>query len=229
MTKKEKYLVALEHCHEWVNVAEWAVKVGELYPDLLEQANAQAQGQTRDTTGERELAARISSHIAEGSYNGKLEIDASERPRKVRLIKVEEQKEHQQKELEEDVAPLKRNDIIKFAEVKFSSEESYRVEEFTAISSQLKKFFTLNFEVDHAGALLNPETPGDHHPDNMQLLLKEHNRSKSNKNWTRFSYEEQVSYIETAVQLQSLISSRLGVEMHDGILASLMKRLKEVY
>jgi hypothetical protein len=35
----EKYLDALRAVDDWVTVSEWAVNVGELYPDLLEKAN----------------------------------------------------------------------------------------------------------------------------------------------------------------------------------------------
>ena len=42
MTKTKKYLEALKTFDDWTIVSEWAVRVGELYPDLLEAANAQA-------------------------------------------------------------------------------------------------------------------------------------------------------------------------------------------
>jgi hypothetical protein len=42
MTKSQKYLEALKTFDDWVIVSEWAVRVGELYPDILEAANKQA-------------------------------------------------------------------------------------------------------------------------------------------------------------------------------------------
>jgi exopolyphosphatase/pppGpp-phosphohydrolase len=42
MTKTQKYLEALKTFDDWVIVSEWAVRVGELYPDILEAANEQA-------------------------------------------------------------------------------------------------------------------------------------------------------------------------------------------
>jgi hypothetical protein len=64
----------------------------------------------------------------------------------------------------------------------------------------------LDFEVDHSQALLNPDSPGKHHPDNLQLLLKSHNGKKHSKNWERFSLEEQVEYITTAINLQKIVA-----------------------
>lgn len=62
----EKYLEALKTFDGFVTVSEWAVKFGEMYPELLEKANKEAQNQKNDTTGLREIAARISSRLATG-------------------------------------------------------------------------------------------------------------------------------------------------------------------
>jgi len=91
MTKTQKYLEALKTFDDWVIVSEWAVRVGELYPDILEAANEQASNQANETTGLRELAARISSRLSIGGFS-EVEIDDSERPRRVRYIS-EAQKE----------------------------------------------------------------------------------------------------------------------------------------
>ncbi len=40
MTKAQKYLKALKTFDDWVIVSEWATKVGEVYPGLLDEANA---------------------------------------------------------------------------------------------------------------------------------------------------------------------------------------------
>ena len=78
-------------------------------------------------------------------------------------------------------------------------------------------------------ALLNVEKSGPHHPDNLQLLLKTHNSQKNNANWQRFSIQEQIDYITAAVNLQSLLATRLDVEHVPSILDSLFERLKAVY
>lgn len=40
MTKVQKYLESLKSFDNWVIVSEWSVRVGELYPDLLEDASS---------------------------------------------------------------------------------------------------------------------------------------------------------------------------------------------
>ena len=76
MTKTQKYLEALKTFDDWVIVSEWAMRVGELYPDILEAANEQAINQANETTGLRELAARISSRLSTGGFP-EVEIDDS--------------------------------------------------------------------------------------------------------------------------------------------------------
>ncbi len=225
----EKYLDALSQTSEWLTVSEWACKVADVYPDLLVAADAQAAKQKNDTTGLREIAARLSSRLSSGGFGASVEVDASERPKKVRFLTVVEQKEHEAQEVEEDLAPLRRIDIIKRDSEQLSVAEQYRIDEFEAISRQLKTYFGLDFEVDHASALLNPKTPGKHHPDNLQLLLKNHNGKKNASNWPRFSFAEQNQYIEAAITLQSLVAVRMNVEVVSSVKDSLLQRLEAVY
>ncbi|RLA48422.1 MAG: HNH endonuclease [Gammaproteobacteria bacterium] len=229
MNITEKYLEALKAIGDWVIISEWAIRFGESYPEILEKAEKEAVNQANETTGLREIAARMSSSISRGAYAGRVEIDDSERPRKVRYLPKEQQAAHLEQDINDDVAPLRRDELIKLAAGAFSAHEQYRVEEFEAISKQLKQFFGLAFEVDHSEALLNPSTPGKHHPSNLQLLLKAHNSKKNNKNWPRFSLDEQIAYIETAIKLQSLVATRFEIEMETEVLGALMARLKGIY
>lgn len=228
-TINDKYLHALSLTSDWLTVSEWACKVVEVYPDLLVAADAQAAKQKNDTTGLREIAARLSSRLSSGGFGASVEVDASERPKKVRFLSAVEQKEHEAQEVEEDLAPLRRIDIIKRDSEQLSVAEQYRIDEFEAISRQLKTYFGLDFEVDHATALLNPKTPGKHHPDNLQLLLKTHNGKKNANNWPRFSFAEQKQYIEAAITLQSLVASRMNVQVETSVLISLINRLEAVF
>ena len=229
MNIREKYLHALEEINDWVSVSDWAVKVGELYPDLLEKADEEAKNQANETTGLREIAARIGSAIAHGAYVDHIEIDASERPRRIRYVSREEHDANVSNEIDEDVAPLKRGEIIKVAENSMTNSEKYRVDEFDAIAKQLKRYFGLDFEVDHAEALLNSEQPGKHHPDNMQLILKAHNAKKNNNNWQRFILEDQIRYIQSVIDTQGIVASRLEIEITPDVLGSLVERLEKVY
>ena len=225
----ETYLDALKMINDWATVSEWAIKVGEQYPDILEKADREARAYANPSTGLGEIAARISSSISRGAYQGVLEIDDSERPRRVRFLTEEESKAHEEKELEEDLEPITRNQKIKQEFDCLSVKEKYRLDELSAIINQLRQFFNLDFELEHAQALLNRSAPGRHHPDNIQLLLKSHNRMKSSNNWTRFSIEEQIEYILSAVSLQKMISKRMGIEIDDSVIESLLSRLRAVY
>jgi len=228
MRIQDKYLQAIEDCDDWLTVSEWAVKVGELFPDILQKAEEDALNQRNETTGLREIAARISSRLSAGSFEN-VEIDTSERPKKVRYLSYEEKTEHVDINIEEDIAPLKRNDIIKQHTASLTINELYRIDELEAISRQIKTYFSLDFEVDHSQALLNPDAPGKHHPDNLQLLLKNHNGKKHSKNWARFSFDEQVEYIVTAIKLQEIVAERLEVKLDPSVLTLLIQRLKGVY
>ena len=229
MSMRSKYLDVLKTFDDWVIVSEWAQRFGEIHPDLLEKANQEAENQANDTTGLREIAARISSVISNGAYDNQIEVDTSERPRKVRFLTEDLRTEHESQEIEEDVAPLRRDEIIRLAMQSMSSNDKYRTSEFDAIAKQLKIFFGLDFEVDHANALLNKVEPGAHHPDNFQLLLKPHNGKKNNNNWKKFTIEEQVEYIQTAIKLQNIVASRLSIDIENNVLDSLLERLKNIY
>jgi len=228
MKLHEKYLKALEDNGDWLTVSEWALKVADLYPEILVNAEKDAVNQKNETTGLREIAARISSRLSANGFEN-IDIDTSERPKKVRYISLEEQTEHLNQDIEEDVAPLKRNELIKLHTESLTTHELYQIDEMETISKQIKAYFSLDFEVDHAQALLNPESPGKHHPDNLQLLLKAHNGKKHSKNWERFSFDEQAEYIATAVKLQEIVAKRLDVQLESSVLALLIQRLKEVY
>ena len=229
MNISEKYLEALKVIDDWVIVSDWAGKFGELNPELLEKAEIEAANQASNTTGLREIAARISSNISRGAYIDSVEIDDSERPRKVRYVRQQERKAHIEQEISEDIAPLRRTEKIKQAAQILSCHERYRIDEFEAIAKQFKKYFGLDFQVDHAQALLNPDAPGDHHPDNLQLLLKEHNGRKNNKNWEKFNLDDQFKYIRSAIRLQKIVASRLDINLEEDVLDSLLQRLKDVY
>ena len=225
----EKYLEALKTFSDYTTVSEWAIKFSEMYPDELEKANLQAQNHKRDTTGLREIAGRISSCITTGGFSQQILIDDSERPRKVKYVSAEEQIIYEQKEIEEDTEPLNRQDIINNATNQLEIYELYRITEFENIQKSFKQFFGLDFEIDHAEALLNSEKQGEHHPNNLQLLLKYHNGKKNKNSWNRFTFEEQEDYIKKSVSLHSLVADKFDVKIDNKILESLLNRLKEIY
>ena len=229
MKMHEKYLHSLSQSADWLTVSEWALKVSEVYPDILAKAELEAANQKNDTTGIREIAARISSALSGGRFEQKVEVDTSERPKRVRFINEADLNAHIEQDLEEDIAPLKRSEIIRRDTESLSVHEQYRIDELENISKQLKVYFGLDFEVDHAQALLNSQAPGNHHPDNLQLLLKNHNGKKHSKNWERFSLDEQIGYLKSAINLQEIVAVRLDVDFDSTILDSLVERLKSIY
>lgn len=228
MKINELYFEALKTFDDYVTVSEWAQKVGELYPDILEKAEKEALAQKNDTTGLREIAARISSRLSTGGFSNVL-IDDSERPRKVKFVSSEEKENYKEQELNEDVEPLKRQEIINQAKDNLKIFELYRLDEFKNIQKSLKDFFGLDFELDHANALLDNDNKGEHHPDNIQLLLKYHNGKKSNKSWKRFSLAQQESYIKDAIKLQSNVADNFQLELNNDVLKQLLIRLQLVY
>jgi hypothetical protein len=225
----EKYLEALKTFSDYVTVSEWAQRFSEMFPDELQKANEQAANQKHDTTGLREIAARISSRLSTGGYSKEVLIDDSERPRKVKYITKDELIEQEQIEIDEDIEPLRRQDIINNATNQLEIFELYRITEFENIQKAFKQFFGLDFEIDHAEALLNSEKQGEHHPSNLQLLLKYHNGKKNKNSWNRFTYEEQEDYIKKSIALHSLVADKFDVEIDNKILESLLNRLKKIY
>jgi hypothetical protein len=225
----EKYLEALKTFTEFITISEWAVKFTEMYPDELEKANEQAVNQKIDTTGIKEIAARMSSRISSGGFSKTIQIDDSERPKKVKYVTVDELEEHIRNEIDEDVEPLRRQDIINNANDQMKVLELYRISEFENIQKAFKLFFAVDFEIDHAQALLNDDKQGEHHPDNLQFLLKHHNGKKNKKSWERFTFEEQVNYIKKTISLQSIVAYKFNVDIDNKILDSLVSRLKMIY
>lgn len=225
----EKYLDALKAIDGWTTVSDWAIKVGEMFPDILEKANEEARNHKRPSTGIREIAARISSAVSTGRFTGKIEVDESERPKQVRILSPEDASDYLEKELEADLEPLTRAQKIKTDEANLNTKDKYRLAEFEAIIAQLKSFFNLDFEFEHAKAILNSSDPGHHHPDNIQILLKSHNRLKGNANWERFTLKEQIEYIEAVVRVQKLVSSKMKIDLQEDVIGSIIERLKLVY
>lgn len=229
MTISDKYLEALKTLSDWVIVSEWAKKFAELYPDEYAKAEEQARNQKNDTTGLREIAARISSRLSTGGFEDTVEIDDSERPRRVRYVSAEDRKQHVAEEIADDIEPLTRQERIEQDSEALTQLERYRMGELETIARQLNRFFGLDFEVDHAMAILNPDAPGKHHPDNLQILTKAHNGKKNKTNWQRFSIDEQIEYIEAVIRLQTIVAPKFGIQMEDTVLGSLLDRLKQVY
>ncbi len=66
--------------------------------------------------------------------------------------------------------------------------------------------------------MINNDKQGEHHPNNLQFLLKHHNGKKNKKSWNRFSFDEQVEYIRKTTSLQSLVADKFNIEIDTKIL-----------
>jgi len=229
LTINEMYLEALQSIGDWTTVSDWALKFAEIYPDQLEKAEKQAAAQKSDTNGLREIAARISSQTSRNEFGGRVEVDTSERPRKVIWLDDVNIKLHEQREQEEDIEPITRRQREKQQYDELSTKDKFRMTEFVDVISQLNKFFGTFFELEHAKSLMNKEDAGDHHPDNIQILLKTHNRSKSGKNWNRFSVEEQLDYISKVINVQKIISTKMGIEIDEEVLDMIFDKIKKIF
>ena len=225
----DMYLNSLQEIGSWTTISDWALKFSEMYPSELEKAEKQASGQKNDTTGLREIAARISSQTSRNKFSEKVEVDTSERPRRVRWLTEENAKIYEDKEKEEDVEPINRRIKEKTQYEALSVNDKFRMTEFEDIIRQLNKFFGTDFELEHAKAIMNGKDPGGHHPDNIQILMKNHNRTKSGKNWDRFSIEEQEDYIQSVVKIQKIIAHKMNIEIEESILDIILDKLKKIF
>ena len=223
MTITEKYIEALKEIGDWATAGEWALKVAEMYPDIMENANEQAKNQKNDTTGMRELTARLHSNVSRGAYEGKIEIDMDERPRKFRYALPEDIEKRIDEELDEEMACLTRTERIKKDYESLSTYDKYRIQELEAIAKAFNSYFKTDIEVDHAQSLMG-DNPGRHHPDNLQLISKTHNRIKSKKSWERMNLEKQLEYLEKMMAYHEMV-----FDVDDEILASLVERVRKVY
>lgn len=226
--KKRKYLEALKAAEAWVTVSDWAKKVAELYPEILAKADQEARGHKRKTNGLREIAARISSVIASGGYEGLILVDESQSPRRVKFLSFDSTRS---KELlaKEDIEEFDREVRIQSDYEKLSKVQQYRINELKEIARALKDVTGLSFHLDHAKALKNKTHPGKHGPENAQILLQIHNSGKSNSNWKRFSLKEQIDYITAAVRLQQLVAKKSRSKIDRKFLSSVLARLKAIY
>jgi hypothetical protein len=220
----EQYLEALRDLADWVTVSEWAIHVGKMFPDLLEKANEDAKNQKRSTTGLRELAARISSNITRNAYDGKIQLDETERPRRVRY-----HNESDANEVSDDVEEVDRDEKKALDREKWNANDAYRFDELEKICKALSEYCGVRFELDHAKALGNKAEPGNHHPDNLQILIKGHNAKKNDSNWKRFSFDEQIEYLRTMLRAYEIIANKNKLNIEEKIVELLIDRLRLVY
>jgi len=202
-----------------------------MFPEEYEKVKIQSStsSKVKPLTPLRLITTRISSLVTVGRLSKIIKIDDTEIPKKVKFVSKEEFDKNIIKEIEEDLEPLNRQEIIKNSLNKLKILDLYKIAEFENIQKAFKQYFGLDFEIDHAHSLLNNDEKGEHHPNNFQFLLKLHNNKKNNDNWKRFTFIEQIDYIKKAIILHNTIADKLDIEIDDEILNLLFKRLENVY
>ena len=86
MQVQQNYLETLKSIGDWVTITAWADRVAEDYPAMLEKAEKDARNQVTDTTGLKEIAARISSAVSNGAFVDLIDVDHSQTPKQVRYL-----------------------------------------------------------------------------------------------------------------------------------------------
>ncbi len=221
----EKYLEALKQIKGWTTVSDWAQKVGDLYPEILRKANKQSKSYKRPSTGTKEIAARIGAKFSTNAYKGLVDVDDSQKPRKVKFIKSKNDRNNK-KLPEENKESYNRSEIIRKHKKSLNSNEDYRMKELKQIVSTLSKELHINFELDHAFPL---KRGGEGNPDNMQILMTAHNRKKSSTKWDRFTIDEQIEYIEAIIKIQKKIENKIKVKINDQNIDLTIKKLRACF
>lgn len=100
-----------------------------------------------------------------------------ERQRETRCPSYNENKQRRKR----DNYAKKRKETIKKATPKWSNDAEIAL--IYAKRDQLNDTWKLNFEVDHIVPLHSKKVCGLHCLDNLQLLVKDENKTKNNKTW----------------------------------------------
>ncbi len=214
---------------ELVTRPEWAELVGKKYPELLKKATLQGSSRSPSRSGVSILSTSMSASLRGSKESVFIETVVVDNLTKFRYITEEKSLENIEKALDEEELYSTRAEIIKAGNSVMTKFDSFRYKEFQEIQKNFKTLLKLDFEIDHANALMNPTEPGDHHPDNLQLLNSRFNSIKGKYNWKRFTIEEQVKHIRdyAAPYLEHKIN--LNIEYGEDCLEILIKRLEAIY
>ena len=85
MNKREKYVEALKSLNGWVEISVWGEQVSKMFPELLKDAEEQAQNQKSNLDGQGQINARLGSRVSEDKFP-EVEVDDTVKPKKVRYI-----------------------------------------------------------------------------------------------------------------------------------------------
>jgi ribosomal 50S subunit-associated protein YjgA (DUF615 family) len=223
MTKKERFIDVLRTFETPVTVSEWANRVVEEYPTILNQINSK----TNEPMTLKALATTMSLKVSRGEFS-ELKIVDSEPYRTVMYLTENKKNDLTKMEVTKDIeAIVLKSKMIE--DIKKSTEQDkYRLEELKNICSQLNKYFLLNFTLHHAQSLSNSKSTGRHHVDNIQLLTTEHVLLKKD-GVKKFSIDEQKAYIKRVISVHMMIVKSIDLNLTDDVLEMLLDRLEKIY
>lgn len=201
------------------------------HPDFFAKKDAAAAQQKRPNNGRKQIQAEVNSLIATGRIPSQLQVDRTGDLITFTYLEqdVEDADDDLLLEYEDEGTtdnPCKatRRQIVQEAISNFTPEELYRTQEFKRIADALKTNCGITLDVDHAKSLLNYEEPGEHHPDNLQLLESNLNKSKNNKNWNRFTWEQQERHLRCLLD-----AIEVAKNVNRSVFEILVQQLKVVY
>jgi len=223
MTKQERFIEVLRTFEKPVTVSEWANRVVEQYPAILNQINSK----TNKPMTLKELATTMSLKVSRGEFS-EIKILDSEPYRRVMYLTENKKNDLTKMEVNKDVEAIVLASKIKEDIKKSKEQDKYRLEELSSICSQLNKYFALNFTLHHAQSLSNAKNTGRHHVDNLQLLTTEHVLLKKDGT-KKFSIDEQKAYIKRIISVHMMIVKSIDINLTDDVLEMLLDRLEKIY
>ncbi len=225
----EKSMETLEKTTGWLELWDWADLVYAEHSDIAAVMDSRGAGWAIPKPGRRVIWGELQGITRGNQRQPKNLIVDTSGIKKVTYASDEEIEEYESNAEAKEEEYLSRKDIIKRDEESLTQIEKWNIDDFYVIAKMLNDSFNLDFEVDHAKALMNPIDPGNHHPDNLQILSKRFNGIKNSKNWDRYSWEEQEEHIRDCVDPYLKNRERLDIDGTKEDLDYIIDRLKKIY
>ena len=123
-----------------------------------------------------------------------------------------------------------RQAIMKRDAKEWTKRDKYRHKELKAIVKELNAMLASSLDIDHATAL---KDGGRHHPNNMHILRRHLNRSKSSNSCARMTYEQQIdnlfSHMDMHYETYAKDCGVMSKAEYDCKIGELKYRIKCVY
>lgn len=221
--KEDRYMEVLKKMKAPVTVTEWANSMVEEYPTILKQINSK----TNELMTVQSLVTNMSLKVSKGEFE-KLKVIESKPYRKVMYISESKKNDLIKKEVYQDIISVVIEEKVNADIKKANESERYRLEELTSITSQLNKYFSLNFVLHHPASLSSEKNHAKHSADNLQILTLEHSLLKKDGE-KKFSIEEQKAYIKRIISVYMMIDKSIEINLTDEVLEMLLDRLEKIY